>query len=1019
MKPIRLKIRGFLTYKNQMEIDFTKLYDKKVFVISGDTGSGKTSIFDAIQYGLYGEVSRGIDVYSLRSDYLNENDPYTFVNLTFKVDEKIYEIERIPSQFAKKTKENQNIKNSAILYEITNEKKIIAEKIGEVNEKIKQIIGLDKNQFSKVMLLAQGEFQEFLKAKSDDRSKILGDIFKTYEYKEIQERLKNEALEANKNIDIIDRRLEDVIYKYDNLSKNINREDVLVHDFANIKKTIRSYQEKNQEEYEILEQNEKYFSKKEKLLIEDREKAKIQNENIEKYKQIAKDLEENLSKDEKYKKLDQDLKKATYGENIKIYYQSFNKAKADLEKEENDLENLKVLFDENSIKLEKIKSEQINFSIKEEELNQIKISLNDNKKLLDDFNEFKKITEKFLSMEEDDKEIKKIDGNIIQLNNNLKENNDKFIDKSKEINQLKADKLAVQESIYKEKNKEESIKNKLDIIKENEEILEKISENKKLIEIKEKEKTKLAEKQRLYFENQRLIQINKFIDELNESGICPVCKEKHQENFSKYQTIEIDIDKVNRNIVQVSSDIETLNSKNNLYKNSLKEVLEKSELLKELEILGKKLAEKENSLKENQILIENIEEELKKYEANVAEISAKLEEFQKNKSYLEEKNQDFEKTKISYMANKEKMEEIDSKLLAEKIADKQKLIEKISKEIEENKKLYDEIKLKDQELKINIKNTKELIEKTKADKISYKEDFEKRMVEKFENFAEFEKYLDLFDEINAYKDEITSFFKDQERLITLSENYIQYKDLDIIDTRKIERKITEINESLSILREKKLKININLSNINQTISDLDEISKLYDDKKKDAEILAKLSKVANGSFGKVSGREKIDFESFVLTYYFDKVLSYANKRLDSMSNGQFMMVRSSSGNDLRQKQGLDIEIFDYNTGKKRPSSTLSGGESFLASLALALGLSDEISAENGSIKIDTLFIDEGFGTLSEDYLSNVIEQIEKLSYENKFIGLISHVKELKDAIDGKILVTYTSNQGSFIEVKAW
>lgn len=1018
MKPIRLKLRGFLTYKNQIEIDFTKLYDKKVFVISGDTGSGKTSIFDAIQYGLYGEVSRGIDPYSLRSDYLNENDPYSFVNLTFQVDEKIYEIERIPSQFAKKTKENQNIKNSAILYEITNEKKIIAEKIGEVNEKIKQIIGLDKNQFSKVMLLAQGEFQEFLKAKSDDRSKILGDIFKTYEYKEIQERLKNEALEANKNIDIIDRRLEDVIYKYDNLSKNINREDILVHDFANIKKTIKTYQQEIQEEYENLEKNEKNLSKKEKLLIEEKEKAKIQNENIAKFKQIAKDLAENLSKDEKYKKLDQDLNKATYGENIKIYYQSFNKAKADLEKEENDLGKLRELFVENSKKLEKIKSDQINFSKKEEELNQLKISLNDNKKLLDNFNEFQIIKEKFLSMEEDEKEIKKIDGNIIQLNNNLKENNDKFIDKSKEINQLKADKLAIQESIYKEKNKEESIKNKLDIIKENEKILEKISENKKIIEIKKEEKTKLAAKQRLYFENQRLIQINKFIDELNESGICPVCKEKHQENFSKYQTIEIDIDKVNRNIVQVSSDIETLNSKNNLYKNSLKEVLEKSELLKELEILGKKLAEKENSLKENQILIENIEEELKKYEANVAEISAKLEEFQKNKCYLEEKNQDFEKTKISYMANKEKMEEIDSKLLAEKIAEKQKLIEKISKEIEENKKLYDEIKLKDQELKINMKNTKELIEKTKADKISYKEDFEKRMLEKFENFAEFEKYLDLFDEINAYKDEITSFFKDQERLITLSENYIQYKDLDIIDTKKIDENLSEINDSLSDLREKKLKININLSNIYQTISDLDEISKLYDDKKKDAEILAKLSKVANGSFGKVSGREKIDFESFVLTYYFDKVLSYANKRLDSMSNGQFMMVRSSTGNDLRQKQGLDIEIFDYNTGKKRPSSTLSGGESFLASLALALGLSDEISAENGSIKIDTLFIDEGFGTLSEDYLSNVIEQIEKLSYENKFIGLISHVKELKDAIDGKILVTYTSNQGSFIEVKA-
>ena len=137
-----------------------------------------------------------------------------------------------------------------------------------------------------------------------------------------------------------------------------------------------------------------------------------------------------------------------------------------------------------------------------------------------------------------------------------------------------------------------------------------------------------------------------------------------------------------------------------------------------------------------------------------------------------------------------------------------------------------------------------------------------------------------------------------------------------------------------------------------------------------------------------------------------------------MTNGQFSMHRKSYGRDFRKKQGLDLEILDANTGKMRPASTLSGGESFLTSLALALGLSDEISAENGGITIDTLFIDEGFGTLSEDYLAKVIEQIEKLSYENKFIGLISHVNELKDAIDGKILVSYTSDEGSFIEVKA-
>ena len=179
-----------------------------------------------------------------------------------------------------------------------------------------------------------------------------------------------------------------------------------------------------------------------------------------------------------------------------------------------------------------------------------------------------------------------------------------------------------------------------------------------------------------------------------------------------------------------------------------------------------------------------------------------------------------------------------------------------------------------------------------------------------------------------------------------------------------------------------------------------------------------MAEIANGATGKVAGRQKVDFETFVLTYYFDRVLNYANKRLLQMSNGQFTMARTSEGKNQRSQSGLDIEILDANTGKKRPASTLSGGESFLASLSLALGLSDEISAENGGIIIDTLFIDEGFGTLSDDYLSKVIEQIEKLSYDNKFVGLISHVNELKDAIDGKILVRYREDKGSSLEVIA-
>lgn len=185
---------------------------------------------------------------------------------------------------------------------------------------------------------------------------------------------------------------------------------------------------------------------------------------------------------------------------------------------------------------------------------------------------------------------------------------------------------------------------------------------------------------------------------------------------------------------------------------------------------------------------------------------------------------------------------------------------------------------------------------------------------------------------------------------------------------------------------------------------------------KTAQIVSNLSDLANGQTGGVKGLERLDFETFILSVYFDRVLNFANLRFNQMTDGQFSMVRKTEAVDARSKMGLDIDILDSNTGKKRPASTLSGGENFLASLSLALGLSDEIGAENGGIRIDTLFIDEGFGTLSKEFLANAIETIEKLSKENRFVGLISHVDELKDAIEAKILITYDPSQGSSLEI---
>ncbi len=255
-----------------------------------------------------------------------------------------------------------------------------------------------------------------------------------------------------------------------------------------------------------------------------------------------------------------------------------------------------------------------------------------------------------------------------------------------------------------------------------------------------------------------------------------------------------------------------------------------------------------------------------------------------------------------------------------------------------------------------------------------------------------------------------------DRLKTSLENYSIYKNEEEKDLSLVNKKIEEKANDKSILSDKKAEIFSEITIFAKVLEKITNLKDEYDRSLKSAETLAKLSKLADGSFGKVSGREKIDFETFVLTFYFDKVLRLANIRLLDMTDNQFSMVRNSDATDLRSKAGLDIEILDANTGKLRPVATLSGGESFLASLSLALGLSDEISMENGGIKIDTLFIDEGFGTLSKDYLTNAITAIEKLAYEDKFIGLISHVDELKEAIDSKIKVKYEPNLGSSVEV---
>lgn len=1018
MKPIKLELRGFITYKDKIDIDFTRLYDKKIFIISGDTGSGKTSIFDAISFALYGKTSRDIPMDKLRSDFLTPEDLYTYVKFNFEVDNRIYKIERIPSQRAKRTKIDQDIKHAASLYDITDEKTLLAEKIGDVEKEIINIIGLDKDQFTKVMLLAQGEFQQFLHASSKDRTELLGKIFKTDQYKKIQETIKEKSKASKKDLEYIDKNLQNEIEKDREINDSIDSGERITHDFKVIVEkidNIRASYEKDlasiKEAYD--KENQTYSS-----LLEQREKDKNLNENILKFREVSANLEEKLKDETYYNDLREKREKTTYAKNIAIIEENLEKSKGNLAANENQLEKSSKLIEEISVDIEKSNEDYLLIDDKNKDLDKLKINKTKLKESISDVKEFKEKEKAYLQIENDLLSISEITKTNEDLKEKLEKNRKDLYDLNNSLDDKRNETLTLEKSLDDLKQSKKQADDDLATYKKNQDLLEKISQNEKDLLVKDKDQANLLEQVEKFNQNRKIIEINKLIDDLNETGTCPVCGDKHTDHFEKLPVEEIDIELINKNLNQINAKITKLKTENNFYKESITEVKEIDQILKENSNLEVKISNIETEKEDLEKSIGKLLAASKDKKEKLNHYTADIESNNNLLDQLKEKTRDSEELKIYYQSNKEKMEALDLESLSSDLEHLDKSINSLEQEIKEINKRHNNLLNQQTKTQTEVKNYKENIKNAKDEISNTKTDLNNKIEKQFRNFDEYKSYLKLFDEIKAKSEQIDRYFKTLEELRINFKNLKEFEDRDLVDLEKIEDEIKEANQNLSQINEQISNTKVKILSIKDILENIKVLEEKYEKLSDESVILDKLAEIANGATGKVAGRQKVDFESFVLTYYFDRVLNYANKRLLQMSNGQFTMARTSEGQNLRSQSGLDIEILDANTGKTRPASTLSGGESFLASLSLALGLSDEISAENGGITIDTLFIDEGFGTLSDDYLAKVIEQIEKLSYDNKFVGLISHVNELKDAIDGKILVTYREDKGSSLEVIA-
>lgn len=1018
MKPISLEMYGFMTYKNKTFIDFSKLYDSKIFIISGDTGSGKTSIFDAISFALFGEIQReGFNIDDLRSDFLNGNNPPTYVDFIFEIDGKKYRIKRIPKQKAKKIRSNVKVSHSVEFYNFENGKEIlISDGPQKTDKKIIDLIGLNFDQLNRVMILAQGEFSKFLKSSSDDKAALLSKIFSSYIYKDIEEKLKEASKDSKKNLEFIANKLKTEVNKNDLLDENIDNETIELKDFFKIEKLIKDLSkdlEKN------LDEKNKEKNSLSKILDGKTSKLSFyekENEKIRLFKTLNLEREEVLSEKHYYENLKNELILSEKSILIKPYYDNLLDYKKNHENIGQKLEDEKINLYNIEKNLRKCREKLGNLDEIEIKINQKKENIVKNEQIIKKFNELfslEKELEKNIKNIELSKEYKKkIDDYLVKKEST----NDVIRNLSNSLLEIAKNLEKIKDQAYEIKDELRDYQNLYEKSLENDKKVNELQKLEKELEKSESNLKNIGEKLKLAEESKKSILINQFRKELEKDGICPICGSIYDEKVDFLEVRDFDLEKIRNNYMDLKIKVDFLNEKNSDLKNSIDNNLKNhKEYEKNLNDYRKTYQDLRNLYKKNLSLYdekkknkEELDQKANLIESDLKDLKNKLDKFK----YLD----DISDTQNKYKIKKEELSIFNKKQIEESLEKDRNFVNEEEKRIKILREDIQKLENKKSSSSSLILNYDSDLKISKEKIIKENQIFDQKVKENFEKIDEFLKYLKIADDLLKQKEEIGLYFEKLNNISIRIESLKEYKNIDIYQTEKIKKEIENLKENIEIINDSIFSIRLKNEKLFESEKEINKIKISLDKSKNDDEILYKLTKVCDGSLSKVSGREKINFETFVLSNYFNKILTYANLRLKDMSDGQFKMLRKKETSDKRKNNGLDIEILDYNTGKIRSEASLSGGETFIASLALALGLSDEISGENGGIKIDTLFIDEGFGTLSDDYLEKAIRTIEKLSYDNKFIGLISHVKELKNAIDAKIEVKYSKTEGSSLKV---
>ena len=989
----KLILEAFGPFKDRIEIDFSNLNDSGMFLVTGPTGSGKTSIFDAICFSLFGALSNSSNpTERIRSNYA-DNNTKTYTELTFTFGNKIYNVVREGKDDFKAKLSYDDLKEP--ITGTTN-----------VNNKIEEILGLDLNMFRQVVMLPQNEFKRLLLSNTSKKQEVFRNIFKTSFIRDFQDNIEAECKKRNNEIDskinVLNTLISQVDEKYKDLSpkEKVNYTDILEDIDLILDNNIKTLDSKKDEFNKLNNENKDLVSKYQEL--------NELNKNIVIYNDSLNKLDE--------------LKRDEYINNYRVVLEKYNNAKrlSDAINNKESVENKIKEFNDN---INLLKQEEEKKNILKDEYKDKKIILDNKKEEIDSYREDRlRLTQEMESSSMKYKlkqEMLKLDEELNDFNVDKErlgeEKSNLIIEKDKQLLIYKEyeEKLEDISNLYKEKeliNDElrhfKLIKEKLDLKND---LIEKIRKYDTDVSILRKDTLELSSKKASTERALKLNLASSLAKDLVDRKPCPVCGSLEHPNLAIFN------DEVTQQDLQdLLASMASVNAKmDQIYLNK------KEDVAKRIEIEDF-LAEDE-LVKKYDLDLDNIDEYIGNSNLNIESLNERIEKHtENNKIYLEEKKKydeivdrinDIDSTiKEIDDTNSSRYEEFRKAQIKLDIYSNTRDLEVIQGEIEEltyKIKQYEEDVKACSEGEVNTLNSIIEIGKNISEIKNQISAYEAKLEIYSNEVIDLKKLFTSDYEyelcLNTNYEEINSYVKEYDNLYAITKNKIDeleglVKDKEIANLDEIKEEMDSKETTINALNEEIICLENNIKQINKQVSDIKAHYNEMKDKITKLNKIQKISDIANGKFN-----SKITFEQYILSIYFEDVIDEANILLKEMSKTRYQLVRKTSLAG-RGYQGLEINVFDNKVGQVRGVNSLSGGETFIASLALALGLSNVIRRSRSISSFDTLFIDEGFGSLDPEALDEAYNVLCSLRRSDRVIGLISHVSELKNRVINQIIV---------------